>query len=282
MLYYKKRKSNRVHYIKIVLLVVLIILSILNPIISKVSSNVVLLLVKPLTEISSFINNEIEGLVEATIGTRANREQIDKLSQEKQILEAENIRLKDIINNSKALKEEFEFSEHKKSVKARVLTLEDTGYFSNFTIDKGSRDGIKEGDLVLSNYSNDSKNIVGALIGRVEEVTLTGAKVSSLMDDRFNLTFTNSENRDLGIINGRFEEQFEGYMLDKDSTIKIGDSIYTSGIGGVYAKGIYIGQVTEVKDTDDKIQKLVKIKSPVNFKKIYNVFVVGNTGVNNE
>ncbi|MDO4779210.1 MAG: rod shape-determining protein MreC [Tissierellia bacterium] len=277
MIYYRKKESNKKHYIKILILVGLIGLTIINPIISKVSSNVLSFITKPIYEVSSFINNEIRGLIDYTIGSKPNREKLESLTLQNQKLQEENMRLNDIVNNSEALKRELEFSKKIKTLKAKVINMENDSFFSKFTVNKGSNDGVKVGDLVMSDYSLKSENIVGSLVGRVEEVNFNSSRVSTILDNKFNFTFTHSKSRAFGIIDDRIGEELGGYMFDNSIKVEKNDAIYTSGIGGVYQSGIYIGQISEVKESNDKIRTLIKVKSPVDFKKIYNVFIISNT-----
>lgn len=62
-------------------------------------------------------------------------------------------------------------------------------------------------------------------------------------------------------------------MLDK-TEINNGDLVYTSGTGGLYDRGIYIGKIHDVNMSEDGLNQLVKIESPVNFSKLYEVFVI--------
>lgn len=212
-----------------------------------------------------------------TIGSKPNREKLESLTLQNQKLQEENMRLNDIVNNSEALKRELEFSKKIKTLKAKVINMENDSFFSKFTVNKGSNDGVKVGDLVMSDYSLKSENIVGSLVGRVEEVNFNSSRVSTILDNKFNFTFTHSKSRAFGIIDDRIGEELGGYMFDNSIKVEKNDAIYTSGIGGVYQSGIYIGQISEVKESNDKIRTLIKVKSPVDFKKIYNVFIISNT-----
>lgn len=102
------------------------------------------------------------------------------------------------------------------------------------------------------------------------------------MDDKFNLTFMHENTNKFGVINSRYSDYLEGYMLDKTTEIKKDDLVLTSGIGGVYQNGILIGRVNEVTESKDELSKIVKIESPIDFKRIYNVFVISNEVDRNE
>ena len=61
-----------------------------------------------------------------------------------------------------------------------------------------------------------------------------------------------------------------------DSNIIEGDSVETSGMGGLYQKGIYIGRVTKVTEGKNKIDTTVEVQSAVNFDKLETVLIITN------
>lgn len=69
-------------------------------------------------------------------------------------------------------------------------------------------------------------------------------------------------------------------MYNKEGDVRSGDSIYTSGLGGVYPRDIYIGKVSEVLEDENGLLKNISIESPVDFNKLYRVLII-NSGVEN-
>ncbi|MDP3013913.1 MAG: rod shape-determining protein MreC, partial [Candidatus Subteraquimicrobiales bacterium] len=65
-------------------------------------------------------------------------------------------------------------------------------------------------------------------------------------------------------------------LISSDSKVKKGDVIITSGLGGVYPKGIYVGKVVETKVRPNSLFKDVKIESKVDFLKVELVLVITN------
>lgn len=278
MLYYRKKESNKKHYIKLIVIIAIIIISSLLPVANKVSSNIVLTVLRPVNSVTSFVVNEAQTVLDNVFGTKPNRDMVKKLQAENNKLKDEMNKMQIIINDSNHLKEEFTLKKETQYKQAKVIGLGSDTNFNNFIIDQGETSGIKKGDVIVSAFVSNDVNSKGALVGKVQEVYKNTSMVSSIMDAKFNLTFMHKNTNGFGVINARFGGLLEGYTLDKDIAIKKGDIVLTSGIGGVYQEGILIGNVVEVTQSPDELTKLVKIKSPVNFNRIYDVFVIPNEG----
>ena len=55
-----------------------------------------------------------------------------------------------------------------------------------------------------------------------------------------------------------------------------GDKLYSSGLGGIYVKDLYIGEIIDVIKKDEDLTKQIEIESIVDFKKLYKVFIISN------
>ena len=62
--------------------------------------------------------------------------------------------------------------------------------------------------------------------------------------------------------------------INKNSSVKIGDKVYTNGIGGIYPAGIYIGEVIEVTNDKEELSKIVKVSASNNYNNIRYVNVI--------
>lgn len=274
MLYYNKKKSKKKHIINICIILFAILISSFVPKANSLTSNIVSYITKPFAEATSVVSNGIRSFIDFSIGTKPNRDMVNKLTKENQELREQINELK----FSSANKEELENNDiflrnNKNTINARVIMLDNDDFFENFVINKGSKDNVKIGDIVVSSYTDNSKNINGALVGKVISVDKTSSVVSSILDKKYNISFEEINNSYIGVINERSNRIMQGYMLEKVD-VKENEDIYTSGTGGRYPRGIYIGKITEVKDSNDRLKKVIKIKSPVDFSKIHNVFVI--------
>lgn len=273
MLYYNKNRVNKKHIIRVILLFVLILLTSINPDASKIGSRIYSFITKPVTLLTTKVSKVATDAIDAVIGTKPNRDMVNKLTKENEELKAKVNNLEFVVNNQKYLKEAVKFKDLTNALDAKLIMFDNDSRFSQFMIDKGSLSGVRVGDEIVSSYGMNDKNTLGSLVGRVIEVNDNTAIVSSIYDDKFNINFEHDKSNTIGVIRNRDDGELEAYMLET-ADIKLGDSVYTSGTGGLYQRGLYIGKIIKVKMSEDSLNQLVTIESPVNFAKLYEVFVL--------
>lgn len=273
MIYYKKKKSNFAHYIRLSILLLIIIISSFSQRANTFTSKVGNVIMAPFTELTNFVLKSSNSLLDFAFGTKANREIVNRLTMENQQLREEINSLKLVVDNSEHIKSFKLLEETSNGITANISTIEPQNLYSKFTINKGSLAGIKIGDVVVTNFTDNDQSVKGALVGKIVEVGPNYSLVSTIFDEAFNLSFIHSESMVTGIINDRTDNNLNGYLLKKE-VLKKGDKIYTSGTGGRYKRGLYIGSVIESSESPDRIRQLVKIDSPVDISKLYDVIVI--------
>lgn len=278
MVYKRVKKTNKSFLITLGILVLLIIISSQNDTISGAGSNLANTIFKPIEKVTYSISSEIMGQVERTVGSRETRSQVEKLEAENKALEIENARLNTIINKEEFLKEERDAisSSGNQYLKASVVNTDLNSMTSNFTIDKGKKDGVKKNDIILQAIG-ESDYYTG-LVGKVTEVFENTARVVTINNEANDVSFINARSNDYGVIDKFTSKTIQGYMLDVDSGAKNSDVLLTSGLGGVYPYGIYIGTISNVSMSQDSLRKNITIDSPVDFNHLYRVLVLSGNG----
>ena len=151
---------------------------------------------------------------------------------------------------------------------ARVIGKSPGAWFDEFTINAGEQHGVQENMIV---YTADG------LLGKVVYTSATYSRVISLIHDQSGVSAMVERTRDNGVIKaaqeGENPDDLQLFYISSNSDVKPGDRIITSGIGGVYPKGIPIAQVTEVS-TDSSSEKVVIARSNVDFEHVEEVVVV--------
>lgn len=273
MLYYNKNRVNKKHIIRIILLFALILITSINPDASRIGSRIYGFITKPVNLLTTEVSKVATDVIDAIIGTKPNRDMVNKLTKENEELKAKVNNLEFVVNNQEYLKQSVKFKNLNNAIDAKLIMIDNDSRFSQFMIDKGSSSGVRVGDEIISSYGVNDKNTLGSLVGRVIEVNDNTSIVSSIYDDKFNITFEHDKSNTIGVIRNRNDGKLEAYMLET-ADIKIGDSVYTSGTGGLYERGLYIGKIIKVDMSEDGLNQLVSIESPVNFAKLYEVFVL--------
>ena len=154
-------------------------------------------------------------------------------------------------------------------VAARVIGKGSGNWFSTFTIDKGSRDGI----LV------DMNVICGnGLVGIVTDVTDNTATVRSIIDGNSNVTGMLVTSSDTCNVRGDLEQMDSGYIhleyMQKDVDVSDGDMIVTSNISDKYIQGILIGYVKNITEDANSLTQSGYLVPAVDFERLTEVLVI--------
>ena len=218
-------------------------------------------------------------------GSKAIREENEKLKIENAELKEKNVSMENIIAKEEFLKNEYNlYLKNKENLlSANVIALDNNSLLIRFNINKGSKDGVKVGDIIVQGTVGENENTyIKAVVGKVIEVGYNWSKVSSLVDSASNVSFNVVRTQSYGAINGQENNLLSGFMYKSDADVVVGDKLVTSGRGGVFPRNLYIGEVTEVKSSENNLEKKVSVKSPVDFTTLFRVFVLKGNGESNE
>lgn len=274
MAYKRVKKDKKPFIFTAVGLSLLILISSQTEALSKTGSNITNTILKPIERVTYSISSAMIEQIERTIGSKENRKQVLKLEADNRSLVLENARLLATINRENFLKEEAEATKGSENVyiKAKLINTDVNSMTSHFTIDKGEVDGIEKNDIILQAVG-DSKFYTG-LVGKVTEVYKTTARVETINSNENDVSFVNANSGDYGVIDIFNKNTIQGYMIDLESKINEKDILLTSGLGGIYPYGIYIGRVSTVTMSEDSLRKNITINSPVDFSHLYRVLVL--------
>lgn len=218
--------------------------------------------------VSNFFNSIME------IGVL--REENERLKLKVAELEEKNRIYEDIIGKTEYLKNEKELIENTSYnlIAAQVTGKEPGNWFDRFTIDKGLKDGVRKGDTVIQAVETEEGIIQEGIVGRIAEVGDNWAKVVSIIDGNNKIAFKVVRTQDGGVISGSEEGKLMGYLFDPDADVMKGDKLFSSGLGGIYLKDLYIGEITDVTIRDEDLTKNIEIEPAVDFKKLYKVYII--------
>lgn len=197
---------------------------------------------------------------------RLNKENIELKERVRQleIDGIENSQLRDMLNLTK----KYETSN---AIVAEVISMDSSMWFDVFTINKGEKDGIKNNMTVLTPQG---------LVGKVTQTFSTTAQVTSILDVNNAVSARLTKTGDLITTKGDMNLVDKGLLklkyVTSDVNLAEGDVVETSGMGGIYPKGIFIGTISKVEQ-DNKTMKTYAVLEPgVDFNKISEVLVISN------
>ena len=193
-------------------------------------------------------------------------------------LEEENRNYQNIIGKTSFLKNEAELLDNTSYnlIAAEITGKEPSNWYNRFTIDKGSKDGVKVGDTVVQGVKIDQNTVVEGIIGRVIDVGTNWAKIITIVDELNRISFKILRTQDGGIIHGSVDGKISGYLFDDKADVLKGDKLFTSGLGGNFIKDIYIGEIEDISSGEEELVKTITINPAIDFKKIYKVFIISN------
>ncbi len=154
---------------------------------------------------------------------------------------------------------------------ARVIAKGSSNWFSTFTIDKGTSDGIEENMNVIAD---------NGLVGIVTTVGKNYAVVRSIIDDTSNVSATISTTEDNCIVSGSLDLMTSDNLInfsnldDAEGEVAIGDSVVTSNISDKYMPGLMIGYISSITGDDNDLTKSGTITPVVDFKHLSDVLVI--------
>ena len=152
---------------------------------------------------------------------------------------------------------------------AYVINKDISNYSNTVVINVGEKDGIKENMTVIADEG---------LVGHVISVTDHTSKVQTIIDTATAVTSTISTTKDTIIVQGTLENsgELKATYIPTDATVLQGDNVETSGLGGIYPKGIHIGTIKEVYNTKNPTDRYATVETAVDFSKLATVLVITN------
>ena len=150
---------------------------------------------------------------------------------------------------------------------ADVVALRPDAKYDTFIISRGSNDGVTVASVVVTR---------DGLVGRVIEVEPGTSVVLMLTDQKSGVggRIQRPESRAVAVCEGDNSKTLTMVALPSGSDVKVGDTVVTSGLGGVYPAGILIGAVCEVSLDPSTGSKSVRVQPHVAYDTLEQVYVV--------
>jgi len=184
------------------------------------------------------------------------RERVNQLEE----MQLENLRLREALNYRDFKKSEMQLEA------ASVIARDPGNWFRTIIINKGSVDGIKRNMPVVTSQG---------LVGHVTAVSGHTASVLLILDDSSAVGSMIQWTRIPGVLEGMDDG---GYVklkyLNRDANVRKNQKVITSGMSGIFPKGLPIGKVVDIKYSASGLQKYAIVKPFVEFDRLEEVFVI--------
>ena len=212
----------------------------------------------------------IYGNIEALLNTydenkrlKSRLEDFVVLQSEVDGLKSENKKLRELIDKEESLRDY-------QPIHATVIARNPDQWEEKIILNKGQVHGIEKNMAVMT---------AQGLIGKIIAVTPFTSEVELLYTNNANYrvsALVQGEKEDIsGVIEGYDEERNELILkrINSSTEIKAGEQVVSSGLGGIFPKGILIGEVTEVTTEDFGLTKMAYVKPAAEFSMLENVII---------
>ena len=234
--------------------------------------NVASKLVMPVQNGLTYLKNKISG--NDTFFTDINnlKEENEQLKARNSELEQSLRELENIKTENETLKEYLNLTEkygEYKTIPAYIINKDISNYTKTIVINVGTDDGIKENMTVIADQG---------LVGHVVSVTNSTAKVQTIIDTGSSVSCMMSATEESIVCKGTLDShnELKAMYIPTDYNMIQGDSVETSVLGGIYPKGIHIGTVKKVENTQNITDRYAVIETAVDFDKLSTVLVITN------
>lgn len=224
-------------------------------------------ILRPFQQVISTAHSQVAGVWRnyvALVGVREEnrslKDEVRRLRQERALLlgyESENRRLKKFLN----LKARYELP----SLVAQVIGEDAIGWYKTFFINRGSEDGIAPGMAAT---------VAEGVVGRVATTTPSVSKVLLVTDPGVAIDSRVARTRDRGVLSGYLDKECILRYIDLRSQVKPGDEVVTSGLDGVFPKGLPVGTIKQVRRDAQGLFLEAMVTPAVNLSEVEEVLVV--------
>lgn len=227
--------------------------------------------ISPFLKTGSTLQRQFVGLKEG-MKTLDELERDDALLQvEIKDLKATNQMLRDLEAENNRLRRALNYRQRSvfKLVPSRIVVRDASTWWSTVKIDKGFDDGIEPDMPVLTE---------DGLVGKTTTVAKNMSTVLLIADANCKVAAMVEGTREQGIVSGgrtstNSMPEITLNFLSKNADLKKGQKVYSSGVGGVFPSGVYIGQVNDFKVKE--LNGQATLVPAVDLTTIEDVFVVG-------
>jgi len=198
--------------------------------------------------------------------TRVHQENQD-LKRTVSALREENNRLKEALWTEERLKKLSHLQSQYSSVSlvAQIFARDPSSWFKTVLVNKGEKDGAAKDMAVVTSEG---------VVGRVIEVSLHTAKVLLITDPNSAMDVIVQRSRTQGIMEGKVEEVCVLKYVQKNEDVQVGDKVITSGLGGIFPKGLMTGTVTKVERKRPGIFQYIEVTPSVDFSRLEEVLIL--------
>ncbi len=201
------------------------------------------------------------GVERENIRLRSRLHELERNATEQRELELMNRRLKRLLAFQRRLPSQ--------AVSAEVTGRDATAWFQSLTLNKGERDGIQNGMPVLAPEG---------VVGLISKTSPHASRVLLLTDPNSGVDVLVQRTRIRGIVSGLLEKGAILKYVKRADDVQVGDRVVTSGLDGIFPKGVSVGKVTRVSRKDRGLFLYAEVTPTADASRLEEVLVTAASG----
>jgi len=215
----------------------------------------------------SNVSNYVSGFWGKYIGLINVRQENEQLRQELLKYKAANIEYREAVATNVRLQKLLELKESlpPPTMTAEIIGKDPSLWFRTLTINRGSSDGVQKGMPVVT---------VEGVVGQVLTSSPNYSKVLLATDPNSAIDIITQKTRVQGIVKGLGREAFALHYVLKSAVVEKGDYVLTSGLGGVFPKGLMVGTVSDIKKSRRGMFQDIEIEPAVDFSQLEYLIII--------
>jgi len=226
----------------------------------------------PLQESASLVVSRLGELTQTVRDLRNLRQRNEELEAENARLLLEIVRLREIEAEAALMRDLLDFSQAYPSfdlqgahVVGRVIGRDPSNLQRYLTLDVGLESGIERNMPVATDRG---------LVGRISEVGNGWSRVLLIIDVSSSVTALTQSTRASGLVEGQPDGALVMRAIPQGDTVSVGDTVFTSGLGGNFPRQILIGQIVSVERKDYALYQEASVEPTVDFYHLEAVLVL--------
>lgn len=226
----------------------------------------------PVQEGTSFVVRQLGDLAQTARDLRGLRQRNEELQAENARLLLEIVRLKEVEHEAVVLRDLLNFARAQPSydiegahVVGRVIGSDPSNLQRYILLDIGREDGIARNMPVITDRG---------LVGRISEVGTGWSRVLLIIDVSSSVNALTQSTRASGLVQGEPDGSVIMRDIPQSDTISVGDTVFTSGLGGNLPRQLLIGQITGVERKDYDLYQQASVEPTVDFGRLEEVMVI--------
>lgn len=266
----KKNKFVPILWIAIVIALLVFFSKVKIPGISNVAGGIT----SAITDVAQGIGGVMSNGFKYFGNTKKLKEENEKLEEKIDELEYKLLEIETLEADNENLREKLEIKDrynHFKLIYADIVIKNYDNFDETFVINKGTSDGVKEKQTVITK---------DGLLGHISEVAKETAVVTTILDPNVSVGVEIASVNKNALVKGDFTLKNEAKLkltyIPIDTEISVDEVVYTSGIGEVYPKGIPVGTIEKVVNKKNEIDRYAVITPLADINNVTSVGIIVN------